>query len=140
MSSITQEQVLKSLKEIIHPGRGKDIVALGMVTGISIMADQVTFALEVDPVDSTLRPGPNDYRNPVLRGFYPDPSVTRAGSDYYLVNSTFAYFPGLPIFRSRDLVTWTQIGNAIDRPDMLDSGRLGGSRGVFAPSITYRKR
>jgi beta-xylosidase len=90
-----------------------------------------------DPVDSTVRPGPNAYRNPILRGFYPDPSVTRAGSDYYLVNSTFAYFPGLPIFHSRDLVTWTQIGNAIDRSDMLDFGRLGLSRGVFAPSISF---
>ena len=69
-----------------------------------------------DPVNSTLHPGPNDYRNPILRGFYPDPSVIRVGSDYYLVNSTFAYFPGLPVFHSRDLVTWTQIGNAIDRP------------------------
>src|SRR3954464_4855783 len=90
-----------------------------------------------DPVDSTLHPGPNDYRNPILHGFYPDPSVTRAGNDYYLVNSTFTYFPGLPIFHSRDLVNWTQIGNAIDRPDMLDFGRLGLSRGVFAPAITF---
>ena len=54
-----------------------------------------------DPVDSVLHPGPNDYRNPILRGFYPDPSITRVGSDYYLVNSTFAYFPGLPVFHSR---------------------------------------
>jgi len=90
-----------------------------------------------DPVDSALRAGANDYRNPILRGFYPDPSITRAGDYYYLVNSTFAYFPGLPIFRSRDLVTWTQIGNAVDRPDMLDFGHLGLSRGVFAPSISY---
>src|SRR3954466_14905216 len=90
-----------------------------------------------DPVDSTLHTRMQDYRNPILPGFHPDPSVTRVGSDYYLVNSTFAYFPGLPIFHSRDLVRWTQIGNAIDRPDMLDFGRLGLSRGVFAPSITY---
>ena len=90
-----------------------------------------------DPVDSTLPPGANDYRNPILRGFYPDPSVTRAGNDYYLVNSTFSYFPGLPVFHSRDLVSWTQIGNAIDRRDMLDFGHLGVSRGVFAPSIGF---
>ena len=81
--------------------------------------------------------GPNDYRNPILQGFYPDPSITRVGDDYYLVNSTFAWFPGIPVFRSRDLVSWTQIGNAIDRPDMLDFGRLGLSRGVFAASITH---
>jgi alpha-N-arabinofuranosidase len=92
-----------------------------------------------DPVDATLTaPGPGEYRNPILQGFYPDPSITRVGDDYYLVTSTFAYFPGIPIFRSRDLVSWTQIGNAIDRPDMLDFGQLGLSRGVFAPTIDHR--
>ncbi|MFN3352041.1 MAG: glycoside hydrolase family 43 protein [Brevundimonas sp.] len=77
------------------------------------------------------------YRNPILQGFYPDPSITRAGDDYYLVTSTFAYFPGIPVFHSRDLVNWTQIGNAIDRPDQLDFGTLGLSRGVFAPAIEH---
>ena len=90
-----------------------------------------------DPVDSVSRLGPGDYRNPILQGFHPDPSITRAGDEYYLVNSTFAWFPGIPVFRSRDLVNWTQIGNAIDRPDMLDFGRLGLSRGVFAPAIEH---
>ena len=75
------------------------------------------------------------YRNPILQGFYPDPSVTRVGEDYYLVTSTFGYFPGIPVFHSKDLVNWTQIGNAIDRPDQLDFKRLGMSRGVFAPTI-----
>ena len=77
----------------------------------------------------------NEYRNPILRGFYPDPSVTRVGDDFYLVTSTFSYFPGIPVFHSRNLVDWTQIGNAIDRPDMLDFKQLGLSRGVFAPTI-----
>src|SRR4051812_18472620 len=80
---------------------------------------------------------PGDYRNPILHGFYPDPSVTRAGRDFYLVNSTFAWFPGIPVWKSRDLVHWTQIGNAIDRPRQLDFKRLGLSRGVFAPSIHF---
>ncbi len=78
---------------------------------------------------------PGDYRNPILKGFHPDPSVTRVGDDFYLVTSTFGWFPGIPVFRSRDLVSWTQIGNAIDRPGMLDFKRLGLSRGVFAPTI-----
>ena len=78
------------------------------------------------------------YRNPILTGFYPDPSVTRAGSKYYLVHSTFAFFPGLPIFESEDLVHWKQIGNAIDRPSQLDFKGLGVSRGVFAPTIEYQ--
>ena len=81
--------------------------------------------------------GPDEYRNPILTGFYPDPSITRAGDDYYLVHSTFAYFPGIPIFHSRDLVSWTQIGNAIERPSQLDFDSLGLSRGVFAPTIDY---
>ena len=77
------------------------------------------------------------YRNPVLAGFYPDPSVTRVGDDFYLVNSTFSWFPGIPVFHSRDLVHWRQIGNAIDRPGQLDFKRLGMSRGVFAPDISF---
>jgi alpha-N-arabinofuranosidase len=89
-----------------------------------------------DPATSTdLAPG--HYRNPILTGFYPDPSVTRVGEDYYLVTSTFSYFPGIPVFHSRDLVNWTQIGNAIDRPDQLDFAALGLSRGVFAPTIEH---
>lgn len=82
--------------------------------------------------------GPGEYRNPILTGFYPDPSITRVGGDYYLVTSTFAYFPGLPVFHSRDLVNWTQIGNAIDRPTQLDFSGLGLSRAVFAPDITWK--
>jgi alpha-N-arabinofuranosidase len=87
-----------------------------------------------DPSDN-LDVAPGQYANPILKGFYPDPSVTRVGNDFYLVNSTFSWFPGLPVFHSRDLVHWTQIGNAIDRPDQLDFKQLGLSRGVFAPSI-----
>lgn len=90
-----------------------------------------------DPVDASAKLKPGDYRNPILQGFYPDPSITRVGDDYYLVTSTFSYFPGIPVFHSRDLVNWTQIGNAIDRPDQLDFGKLGLSRGVFAPAIEH---
>jgi xylan 1,4-beta-xylosidase len=88
-----------------------------------------------DPTDR-MALAPGAYRNPILKGFYPDPSITRSGDDFYLVTSTFAWFPGLPVFHSRDLVHWTQIGNAIDRPGQLDFGRLGLSRGVFAPDIS----
>jgi xylan 1,4-beta-xylosidase len=77
------------------------------------------------------------YRNPVLAGFFPDPSITRAGDRFYLVNSTFAYFPGIPVFESTDLVHWKQIGNAIHRPSQLDFDGLGVSRGVFAPTIEF---
>ena len=87
--------------------------------------------------DNLPRPGAGQYANPVLTGFYSDPSITRAGQDYYLVSSTFSFFPGLPVFKSRDLVHWRQIGNAIDRADMVDFAKLGLSRGLFAPAIDH---
>ncbi|MFV3130461.1 glycoside hydrolase family 43 protein [Niveispirillum sp. KHB5.9] len=90
-----------------------------------------------DPADAIARPEPGEYRNPILSGYYPDPSITQVGEDYYLVNSTFAWFPGIPVFHSRDLVNWTQVGNAIDRPTQLDFKALGLSRGVFAPAIEH---
>jgi alpha-N-arabinofuranosidase len=80
---------------------------------------------------------PGTYRNPVLAGFYPDPSITRAGSKFYLVNSSFTYFPGIPVFESDDLVHWHQIGHVIDRPGELDFDRLEVSRGLYAPTIRY---
>lgn len=76
-------------------------------------------------------------KNPVLAGFYPDPSICRVGSDYYIVNSTFAYFPGLPVFHSKDLVNWQQIGNAIDRTEQLSLQGVGVSRGLWAPAIKH---
>ncbi len=90
-----------------------------------------------DPIDEVKPLEPGEVRNPVLPGFHPDPSVVRVGKDYYLVNSSFAYFPGLPIFQSHDLVNWRQIGNAIDRPGMFDFSGLGVARAVFAPTIRH---
>ncbi|MCF3652359.1 glycoside hydrolase family 43 protein [Synoicihabitans lomoniglobus] len=80
---------------------------------------------------------PGEYRNPILAGYYPDPSICRVGDDYYLINSSFSHFPGIPIFHSTDLVNWTQLGHAIDRPDQLPYDGLGLSRGIFAPAISY---
>src|SRR5690606_22548552 len=77
------------------------------------------------------------YRNPVLAGFHADPSIVRANDRFYLVNSSFTYFPGIPVFESVDLVHWKQIGNVIDRPDQLDFDGLEVSRGIFAPTIEY---
>ncbi|MCD9873390.1 glycoside hydrolase family 43 protein [Streptomyces guryensis] len=76
--------------------------------------------------------------NPVLPGFHPDPSICRVGEDYYLACSSFEYFPGVPVFHSRDLVNWTQIGNALDRPSQL---RLPldkpSSGGIYAPTLRH---
>lgn len=77
--------------------------------------------------------------NPILQGFYPDPSIERVGDDYYLVNSTFAYFPGLPIFHSRDLKNWKLIGHAIDRSSQLNFIGQRTTRALFAPAIAHHK-
>ncbi|HVN48183.1 MAG TPA: glycoside hydrolase family 43 protein [Bacteroidota bacterium] len=76
-----------------------------------------------------------EFTNPILAGFYPDPSVCKVGDDYYLVNSTFAYFPGIPVFHSKDLVHWKLIGHVLDRPEQLNLDGAGVSRGLFAPTI-----
>ncbi|MBN1933508.1 MAG: glycoside hydrolase family 43 protein [Anaerolineae bacterium] len=78
------------------------------------------------------------FRNPIIPGFYPDPSICRVGEDYYLVTSTFEYFPGLPIFHSRDLVHWRQIGHVLDRPSQLPLDGVPPSGGLYAPTIRYR--
>ncbi|MDY6945805.1 MAG: glycoside hydrolase family 43 protein [Pseudomonadota bacterium] len=80
---------------------------------------------------------PGSYRNPILAGFYPDPSITRAGEKFYLVNSTFGYFPGIPVFESSDLVHWKLLGHVLDRPEQLRVDGLSISRGVFAPAIHH---
>lgn len=97
------------------------------------------FLLSVLCVTTTVAQDQQRYTNPILAGFYPDPSICRAGEDYYIVNSSFAYFPGLPIFHSKDLVSWKQIGHALDRPEQLPLIGAGVSRGLFAPSISYYK-
>ncbi|MFT4092462.1 MAG: glycoside hydrolase family 43 protein [Niabella sp.] len=87
--------------------------------------------------DTPLKPG--EFYSPVLQGCYPDPSITRKGSDYYLVNSSFAMVPGVPIFHSTDLVNWKQIGHVLDRPSQLKVEQAGISEGIYAPSIVYNK-
>ncbi len=91
----------------------------------------------LDPATTQPPPSPTSFRNPILPGFHPDPSIVRVGGDYYLVNSSFGYYPGLPIFHSRDLVHWTQIGNAIDRPNTLNFNGHGIDRALFAPTIRH---
>jgi xylan 1,4-beta-xylosidase len=75
--------------------------------------------------------------NPILTGFYPDPSVVKVGTDYYLINSTFSYFPGIPVFHSKDLKNWKQIGNVISRPSQMNFMGHRMTRGLFAPAIDY---
>lgn len=79
------------------------------------------------------------YRNPVISGFYPDPSVVRVEDDYYLVTSSFEYVPGIPIFHSKDLVHWMQIGHVLTRPSQIDLRGRKSSEGIFAPTIRYHE-
>lgn len=77
--------------------------------------------------------------NPIIPGFYPDPAICRVGGDYYLAASSFEYFPGVPIFHSRNLTEWEQIGNVLDRPTQLNvaPGLAGASSGIYAPTLRH---
>ena len=83
------------------------------------------------PLDS------DEFYNPILQGCYPDPSITKKGDDYFMVCSSFVMFPGVPIFHSKDLVNWTQIGHVLESKSQLRIAELGISRGVYAPAIRY---
>jgi beta-xylosidase len=78
------------------------------------------------------------YPNPLIPGFYPDPSVVKVGSDYYLATSTFEYLPGIPVFHSTDLANWDLIGHVVDRPGQLASHDVPTNGGAWAPTIRHR--
>jgi beta-xylosidase len=75
--------------------------------------------------------------DPIIGGFHPDPTICRVGDDYYLACSSFAYFPGVPIFSSRDLITWRQLGNVLDRSSQLPLAGAGASGGIYAPTLRH---
>ena len=79
------------------------------------------------------------YQNPVIPGFHPDPSICRVGDDYYLVTSSFQYFPGVPLFHSRDLVHWEQIGHCLTRQSQLPLHDANSTEGIYAPTIRYHE-
>jgi len=120
------------------------LIAL-IITGITGCDEKITsdpsfdwFLYEgKDPIYEQLTIENDEYVNPIIAGFYPDPSIVRVDDDYYMVHSSFSYYPGIPIFHSKDLVNWNQIGNVLDRPSQLAVDSLGISRGVFAPTIEY---
>ena len=74
-------------------------------------------------------------KNPIIPGFYPDPSICRVGEDYYLVNSSFEFFPGVPLWHSRDLLHWEQIGHVLTRPSQDCLEGCSASGGIFAPTL-----
>jgi len=82
-------------------------------------------------------PAPKAYTNPVIAGFFPDPSVVRVGDDYYCVNSTFEYFPAIVISHSKDLVNWQQIGHLFSKSEELDLSYFFDGMGIWAPDISW---
>lgn len=79
------------------------------------------------------------YRNPIISGYNPDPSICRVGDDYYLVNSSFEFFPGVPIYHSKNLVNWEAIGHVLDRRSQLELDKCRPSGGIYAPTIRYHE-
>ena len=90
-----------------------------------------------DPVYESNPLASDEFYSPILQGCFPDPSICQKGNDYYLVHSSFAIFPGVPLFHSNDLVNWKQIGHVLDRPSQLKVQDCGISAGVYAPAIRY---
>ena len=84
-------------------------------------------------------PHDNSFYNPIVPGWHSDPSICRVGNDYFMVMSTFTYYPVVPLFHSRDLVNWRQIGNILDRPSQLPAlqGQPINTGGIYAPAISY---
>jgi len=117
-----------------------------LLISVSIIFAQVTspdtqkaplpaFDWRSTPFSAVINPDePITFHNPIIPGFFSDPSVCRVGEDYYLVNSTFEYFPGVPVFHSKDLVNWELIGYCIDRPNQLPAGL-----NIFATTIRYHE-
>lgn len=79
------------------------------------------------------------YQNPILPGFHPDPSICRVGEDYYLVNSTFEFWPGIPIYHSKNLVDWKLIGHVLTRSTQFSLSGVASSGGVWAPTIRHHE-
>lgn len=77
------------------------------------------------------------FRNPVISGYYPDPSVVRVNDDFYLINSSFEYFPGVPIFHSKDLIHWTPLGHILTRKSQLDLRTTRSSSGIYAATLRH---
>lgn len=100
--------------------------------------DSFTYNGEDDYYKENPLSGSGQFYNPILPGWYSDPSICTNGEDYFLVTSTFVYYPGVPIFHSKDLVNWKQIGHVLDRPSQLENFQgQGTSGGIFAPAIEY---
>jgi xylan 1,4-beta-xylosidase len=83
---------------------------------------------------------PDHFENPIIPGFNPDPSICRVGDDFYLVTSSFEFYPSIPIYKSRDLVNWDLIGYGLHRPNQVELPTgLKDSRGIYAVTIRHHR-
>lgn len=131
----------KSVAGVVLSGLALWLAACGARPAPAAPAEPPTARFErfeyIGRAQEALAPTRGQFRNPILPGYHPDPSVLRVGEDYYLIHSSFAHFPGIPVYHSRNLVDWTQIGNAIDRPTQLPLRDIQASEGVFAADLSY---
>ena len=102
------------------------------------MRKLVLFAMSVVLAIASLCAENATFKNPILSGFHPDPSICRVGDEYYMVNSSFEWFPGIPIYKSKDLINWKLIGYGITRPEQMQfADGLQDSRGIYAVTIRH---
>lgn len=138
--SLLSAGLLSSCSSSEAKGKAKEVVTVPPVlSGKSVAAfDYFNYKGEDDYYKENSLSNENSFYNPILPGWYSDPSICTNGEDYFLVTSTFVYYPGVPLFHSKDLVNWKQIGHVLDRPSQLVN--LQGqhtSGGIFAPAISY---
>lgn len=112
---------------------------INLLTPYEIAHENNFFDLEEYFQEETGAPLEKMYHNPIRTGMYPDPSIVRVGEDYYMVNSSFIYYPCIPVSTSKDLIHWKIIGYAITNPEWAGLQHLEGGRGYWAPDISYYK-
>lgn len=132
----------KSLMNPVFLRNKTNVIAVAALLSISNLSAQTFSDFNYRGNDKIYNDNPlkpDEFYSPILQGCYPDPSITKKGDDYYLVNSSFSMFPGVPIFTSKDLVNWKQVGHVLDRPSQLKVEKGGVSHGIYAPDIKYNK-
>lgn len=132
----------KSLMNPVFLRNKTNVIAVAALLSISNLSAQTFSDFSYRGNDKIYNDNPlkpDEFYSPILQGCYPDPSITKKGEDYYLVNSSFSMFPGVPIFTSKDLVNWKQVGHVLDRSSQLKVEKSGVSHGIYAPDIKYNK-
>ena len=109
----------------------------------TIITALLAMTLSVQSYSQNPNPAPTTRRatlanaHPLIPGYHPDPSICRVGNEYYIVNSSFQYFPGVPVFKSSDMKHWEQIGNVLNRNSQLPLKGASSWLGIYAPTLRY---